>query len=608
MNPEDRDYGAGAEAAHQADSVQNQMAAEAIADAPEPAPVDNSILAGIEQDEEMKSLSDIIHEGATRPDSNPTDFSAEPTQKAPKEKKSFKPILIAIIAIVVLGGAGFGVFMLISNSGSDNGGAKADPNRMAFFVEGEDGNASYAIYNDKGEKLTDAVYEKISDFNTSGYAVAKKINSDKVGIIANTGKLSVGYGKYNDIEALGENFVATNDDGAILIDGTGEKIMNADLVESKYGLFSVYDGAKSFIFDKDGVKVGESDERKPLNSIAVSQNTVCSSYDKKVRCYNAETGEKVKEFDSEEPLSLYLRSGAISDNFQCMRFESTNASNKKLYLYYYGKLSAVDEKYKDGSFGIVSHVNDKTCFFTDHKEIFVGDSEPIKIPDGSNSSRIRIRDSEHYAYISGEPGNFSLTIHMDGKERKVVENALGIPQMSGGDKHFLVSYNKPNGKNSLEMYTDSLEPVYEKEVGIMDVSFSTPIDKFGNFISGWEIINRDKGRIYYASDKTPSDSVSIVAVDDYYYVKGYVQDDGDVIFGIVDKDGKEVLEPGKYDYFKRYNDKYLVAKKGESYSLLNLDGKPIIENVGGVTVFKSHIEIFKDGKTEYYTLDANKIK
>ena len=104
MNPEDRDYGAGAEAAHQADTIHKQMDAEALADAPKEAPVDNSILAGIEADEDMKSLSDIIHEGATQPDSNPTDFAAESTQKASKEKKpfNFKPILIAIIAVVVL--------------------------------------------------------------------------------------------------------------------------------------------------------------------------------------------------------------------------------------------------------------------------------------------------------------------------------------------------------------------------------------------------------------------------------------------------------------------------------------------------------------------------
>ena len=162
MNPEDQNYGAGAEAAHQADSIQKQMTAEAIADAPEQAPVDNSILAGIEQDEDMKSLSDIIHEGGPKLDPNPTDLSADATKTAElKEKKpfNFKPILIAIIAVVVLGAAGFGIFALISGGSEGGGGAKADPERLAFFVEGDDGNASYAIYNDKGEKLTDAVHQ-----------------------------------------------------------------------------------------------------------------------------------------------------------------------------------------------------------------------------------------------------------------------------------------------------------------------------------------------------------------------------------------------------------------------------------------------------------------
>ena len=140
----------------------------------------------------------------------------------------------------------------------------------------------------------------------------------------------------------------------------------------------------------------------------------------------------------------------------------------------------------------------------------------------------------------------------------------------------------------------------------MGTSFSSPLDENNNFIVDRKIYSKDKGeQIYYIPYEL--DTGSIFYEDGYYFVKGYVLDDETKNLILVDKNGKEVIEYGKYDTFKKYG-KLLVAKKNDSYTLLNIDGKALLENYDSVKVTSSHIEALKDGKTEYYLLDMTKIK
>lgn len=611
MNPEDRDYGIGAEAARQADAVQNQMSIEEEAAKPPVEEVDNSIIAGIEAEEDMKSLSDVIHEGATQPDPTPTDFASQPAAPV-KEKQpgSKKPLIIGIVAVVVLAAAGFGIWALLSAGGTDNGGAKPDPDRIAFFVEGDNGNTSYAIYNDKGEKLTDFNYEKLSDFNASGYAIVQKVGTEKPAIITNTGKYSIAPDKYSDIEAFGGNFVVKDENGSeILIDGSGKKIHNIELRTTNIGLYSIFDGSVSHIYDSEGVKVGETDNKKPLSTEQVSSSTVCFTNEQKVRCYDTKTGDKVNEFESEEPLTLYLSSGSVSKNYQCMRFESTDPTNRKQYIYYYGKLAALDEKYKTGGLVVTERSGSDYCYFTNHTDVFGSDGIAVKMPEYSDSARIIIQDSDHYMYIISKDHNqhYSLYLHANGKEKALVEDTTWFPEIDGSGKHYIAYYKGENDSSYvLEYYTDGLEPIFSKQVGIMGTSFSSPLDENNNFIVDRKIYSMDKGeQIYYIPYEL--DTGSIFYEDGYYFVKGYVLDDETKNLILVDKNGKEVIEYGKYDTFKKYG-KLLVAKKNDSYTLLNIDGKALLENYDSVKVTSSHIEALKDGKTEYYLLDMTKIK
>ena len=612
MDSQDQNYGAGAEAAHQADAVQNQMAAEAIADAPAAPQEDNSILAGISADEEMRSLSDVIHEGSpsTQPNtgsfvSNPAP-SVEPPVKE-KQSGSKNPLIIAVVAVLVLAGVGLGIWALLSNNNdSGTGGSKADPDRMAFFMEGENGNTSYAIYNDKGEKLSDAIYEKVSDFNKSGYAIAKKVDNDAIGMISNTGKMSVAYGEYESAEAFGPFFIVSKDGSQFLTRGDGENIMNIVNTDAQYGLYSVYDGAQSTIFDKEGNIVGKTEFKKPLTEAIVSRNTICSHYEGTTRCFDTNSGEKVLEFQTDKNLSISYLGEAVSSSRQCM-FLQDGSNRSKRIMYLYGKIISFEDNGE-----IMNGSYDDSCFF--HKNDYVMGSDLKKIyvkPLNTTASQLVIRDSEHYAYYTmSDGGQYALHIHMNGKDI-VYDTKNYTPNVSSYGDYISVSYYIPSPGgvlyNYYAVFKDDAKPIYEiknTEYPTIDAISFMGIDENRNFFAGRSLMNLDKGAIYQFDGFLGYYSYE----DGVYLVRGErMRKQGETYLAVVDKNGKEIIPYEKYETIQKEG-KYFVAKKGNNYSLIDLSGKVILENRDSIVVTNSHFEALEGGKIEYYTLDGNKIK
>ncbi len=614
MDPQDQNYGAGAEAAHQADAVQNQMAAEAIADAPAAPQEDNSILAGISTDEEMKSLSDVIHEGSpsTQPNTGAPVPSVTPAPEAPaKEKKpgSKKPLIIAIVAVLVLVGVGFGIWALLANGGKeepDAGGSQADTEHMAFFVEGDDGDTSYAVYNDKGEKLTEAIYEKISDFNKYGYAIAKKVNEDGIGMIANSGKLSVALGEYDSAEALGPFYVVTKQGSSFLTRGDGGNMMSVAHSDSANGLISVFDGSKSTVFDKEGNIVTETEFKRPLTESTVNHDTICFYYEGKMRCYDTNSGEKVLEFQTDKKITLSRLYSVMSSNHQCAYFEdATNSSIR--YMYRYGKFMSFDDNGE-----IMTGSYDDNCFFHKNEYVLGDDLKKIYLkPLNTDTSQFAIRDSEHYAYYSRtSDGHYSLHIRMNGKDI-VYDTKTQYPHLSHYGDYIAVSYAISLGGGVLDNYfaifKDDSKPIYEyksSDYPAVDAVGFVGIDENRNFFANHALMNLDKGPIYHFKG-----FLGYYSYEDGVYLirEKRIRKAGDVYLAVVDKDGKEIIPYEKYEYVSKEG-KYFVGKKGNNYTLLDLSGKVILENFDKITVSKSHFEALRDGKIEYYLLDGTKIK
>ena len=603
MSPQDQNYGAGADAAHQADTIQKQMSIAEEAAKPQEEPVDNSILAGIEADEDMKSLSDVIHEGATQPDPTPTDFASEPAVPT-KEKKpgSKKPLIIAIIAVVVLAAAGVGVWALLSalGGGEGSGGAKADPDRVAFFVGDED-NTKYAIFNDKGEKLSDFVYDKVSDFNDAGYAVAKKADADEVGIVTNTGKLAVAYGKYSSIEGFGQYFIAESEEGKFLINGTDEHISKADQSETKYGLYSIYNGSKSFIYDGEGVKIGESSSKKPLGDLKNGQNTVCVYGDGKMRCYDSTNGKKRFEVESKTPLVLDSFT-AVSSNVQCIRFKEDSESKYNHVLYHYGKLTEIGDSHKGGSLITSTHIGSDNCFFTDSSKIVMG-GDGIDIPMNNNftTANVVVLDSKRYAYVHAGTGlDKYIVLHMGDEEVKLMNNKIDWPTIAGGKDYIVVQYDK-----KLAIYKDSLTPVFEveKDNEYFSASYTGNLDENGNVASNRYLIKKD-GKILYKSSNYSS---HMSYKNGVYLLRGTTKDDG-MYTGVINTEGKAIIEEGKFESITVSEDgKFFVGKKGKVVTLLDKSGKELLSGYDAFNTYKSYVVAIKDGKYEYYSLDMKKL-
>ena len=612
MDSQDQNYGAGAEAAHQADAVQDQMAAEAIADAPATPEVDNSILAGITADEEMKSLSDVIHEGSpsTQPNTNFAPNPAPAPEEPVKEKQpgSKKGLIIAIVAVLVLAGAGLGIWALLSaNKGdSGNGGAKADSATVAFFVEGDDGDTSYAIYNDKGEKLSEAIYEKLSDFNKSGYAIAKKVGEDGIGMVSNTGKLSVALGEYESAEAFGPFFIVSKNGSKFLTYGDGESIMSVVQSDAANGLYSVYDGSKSTIFDKDGNIVGETEFKKPLTEATVARNTICFQYKDTMRCFDTNSGKKVVEFQTDKTLALSYLGDSASASRQCIFFQD-GANRSKRILYLYGKLIPFEDNGE-----IMNGTYDDSCFF--HKNDYVMGSDLKKIYVKSlntTASQLVIRDSEHYAYYTRtDGGQYALHVHINGKDI-VYDTKTYIPNVSSYGDYISVSYYIPSPGGVLDNYyavfKDDVKPIYEiknTEYPTIDAVAFMGIDENRNFYANHNLMNLDKGRLYHFDGFLGYYSYE----DGIYLIREHrVHQPEDTYLAVIDKDGKEIIPYEKYSIIYKKG-KYLVGKKGSNYTVHDLSGKEIIKNVDSVTVTNTHIEVLNNGVTEYYTLAGKKVK
>ena len=598
MNPDDQNYGAGAEAAHQADSIQKQMAAEAIADAPEEPPVDNFIMAGIESDEEMKPLSEVLHEGATpipTPEVGALVQDVEPTQPVnEKQPGKKKPLIIGIIAFVLIA-AGVGVWLFLANSNNPGiSGAKADPERKAFFVEGDNGNTSYAIYNDKGDKLTGFDYEKVSDFNPFGYAIAKKVGKDEYGLIANTGKMSVAYGEYENIEAFGPLFVLTKDGAKTLTNGSGETIMKVEQTSANYNLYAVYDGNTTAVFDKHGEKLGESPLKNPFPTVSATNDDVCVRLGKRTSCFDTTTGDATFSIETEKDIE---HRGASSNN-QCATFVD---QNDNYYYYYYGQTKSLGKLEN----GLINLEHDKYdgCFFgaPNHYIVGGGDGEFLSIselgldPDVDTASVV-IRDANHYAFVSRlSKDSKSVTINNGGVKKVVEVTGFDTPTISATKDLIAVAY-----EGTLYVYGDGPEPLFSVEERFIQAKAMSDINEKGNFSTYNYIVNKDKGVIY------KSKYLYVSAKDGYFFSRESLPDKGEY-GGVYDADGNAVIADGDYDIIKYVNGKF-IARSGNSYSLIDGQGKVLLRNFDDIQVFDSHYEALKSGKIEYYTLDLKKIK
>ena len=607
MNPEDQNYGAGAEAVHQADSIQKQMSIAEEAARPDVPAVDNSILANLD-DEESKTLSDIIHQGTTNPTTAAPTLTTDTTAQKGKHPIN-KKFIVAIIGIVFAIGAVALIIWLIVGIvvpaiGAEQGGATADPNRLAFFIDNTESLS--AVYNDKGEQLTEFKYRRITDFNAKGYAVVATEDRKQQGIITNTGELSVLFGKYASIDEFGAFFIARDEQRAdIVIDGTGRKIEDSFSNFRKYGVYENYDGAENHIYDKNGELLGKSDKSNILIGASEKNGVACFQNGAQINCVDTRTGEKIFTAEHEDFSKGEFRLSSVGEkNRNCALFQNATDESIK-YPFYYGEtLSPLD----DIGGLIVSELpgNTSGCFFygissqDSHQAIAGGDGIAIDLDNlDANTARIFIRDSTHYAYVKND-SNFKNGILRIGDEALEISDERML--YVGGNKDYLTVYSD----GQISFYKDRTEPYFSVEGAGYQIYNTTDLDENDNIIVGGSLYHKDGTLLYEA----PNSYLSYL--NGKYYASASAKTNAPHV-AVIDKNGHVLVDfpsdedADKHDRLTLAGDYIIMHKTNGTYSLLDSSCKEVLSDYKNIEVFDSHIEAIRDNKIFYFTLDLKQL-
>ncbi len=193
-----------------------------------------------EKPEEIKSEStDEKPEGEISTYPSNGDANATPelapelgNQSKPPKAKNTHPLMFIIIGCVALALVVGLVILIINliNRPSDEPGGDDEPvaEKINTFLLPDD-SSNYAVFNEKGEKLTDFVFKPQREVFLNGRTIVKDVESDKVGIINENGEFVVEYGKYNSIDFAGGLYEATDSEKNVYyIDRDGNVAIEAN--------------------------------------------------------------------------------------------------------------------------------------------------------------------------------------------------------------------------------------------------------------------------------------------------------------------------------------------------------------------------------------------
>ena len=363
-------------------------------------------------------------------------------------------------------------------------------------------------------------------------------------------------------------------------------------VKNENHLYYVFDGEKSYIFDKNGEKVFETEGKSSIPKPTSLGKVICLNY-KETACFSVETGDKLFSFKTDKKLT----NNSISDNLQCATFY-----DEKSHRYTYNSVTgALRDIGPETTILALQHKNDIGCFFIKTDDYVMGsDGVKLAISNGKtilvSSAQIVVRDADHFAYYQyKEDGGHTYTMRSGG-DTKRYDTGIDEVTISATNKMIGISYG---GK--LYIYEDGPDPVYIIEDKYIQASSMSEMNEYGNFSTYNYVVNKDKGVLY----RSPS-RLYVSEKNGYFVVRESLKDNGGYA-GVLNAKGEVIITEDTYTTIKFAGD-FFIAVKDDSYSLLDGEGKVLLEKYDSISVLDSHIEALKGGKTEYYTLDMKKIK
>ena len=531
-----------------------------------------------------KSTASSTKKPASEPAKKPKASSSETTSKK-TNKKSKTGLIVGIIVALALIIIGIIVALLCFKSPDQSDPtAKLDYSKSFFIYT----DGKYTLWNADGKRLTEDEYQNKSDF-LGGYAMVKK--DDKYGIIDESGRMTVDYGKYGAIRATGGLFIANDNDSAnqFLITGSGKILeMGSDLgpyaPSSSAGFVVITVGDKVRVYNHAGTLMIETDklgEEEDDESDAFSLHDFGAfHYGNKNWVFDARDGKLLATFEGKK----YSLDSNSEDRSMVLLDEYEDSEDYKLIAN--GKLYDLNEtKY----YGLTE--DNQVIGYDNYDELaLLGDDYKVA---RRVSTYVQLKDTNNYAEEKDEGG---VTIYRNGQAVKEFGEDAEI-SVSGILYNDLYAVSEDD---KIMFYNLDGSVAFDKQFEDVDILS----DK------NHHAIVSEKDDEYYIMDARGNRVGDVVASDISYSKGGYEAEDGDGKYAIIDKNGNKVTDFKYTDLYYRTiaepHNIWTANREGGNVDIIDADNKKIIlEDVSIDSIYENYFTIEKEnGDIEYYTFEG----
>lgn len=518
---------------------------------------------------------------------------------------NLRKIIIGVVAVVVVILGFFAIKNVIE--GSKVLDADSLTSSSAFAIK--DKNDKYAIFNNDGKNLTGFIYKDVSEF-FNGNAIVTNKNGDN-GIISQSGKMIIPFGKYSNIKRTGAlyelrdknyDYVLATSTGKIVNNLKNEKvIMKFTNVDSFY---TILEGDNNYTFlNFNGTKFLTIGKNKSISSepfIYDKDELISISYNGKNYMYNAATGKKIVEFDSDDKYCIYDRNDENSKEI-ILRNCTDHVYNSVSKDFKFIQNNSIKFETKNECDSLSFAYNSIICSYTGiypMAYIFDRDGTKTKGMEWHDLSYSNINE-----YVNYIPNTNSVGFYKNGKLIKTVD-CFEVGQNSYSSQGIYTLLSSSSCKNSTGKYYQ-----YFKSNGELLIDTKYQFAKTFD-VNGLAIVYKIENRKYVytlidKSGKAIADgydditNVSFPKVDSEYYKvqKGDVET-------LIDSKGKSIVSAKKIPNAKMLNNTiYFILNKNDTQSTIyDVKTRKEIITVNKGFMWNEHYIQAKNGtKLEYYT-------
>jgi hypothetical protein len=438
-------------------------------------------------------------------------------------------------------------------------------------------NDTYALFNQKGEQLTDIFtqYDKNAD---KGYLVMN--NNNQYAYINQEGEKIVNFNQYSQLTYADDMIIGTNEQSVDILNNKGKVIntINKDsYIESHLPIINTSNEYQVLYKNGDTLYKG-------------NQKVIQTLFDDNYNIYIIVYENKTDVYYNDITISI-----PISGEFEIKEYK-----NNECLLY--------DEEAQ-----ICLYINVENQNYVQYNNI---DTDNMYFDDNQN---IIMTQNDTYSMLSKKEAKIiSLNSYYQDEDHYLIRNTNVY-----GPHSLYITNNQLSLKDcqiypSVELVKGKYFPIYIKEKGYQYIDWNNQILSNTYYYEAYPYDNnyvaivKDKENSTYLIDKegkqlTENKYFNIKYIGSSYYA--VYNEDGK--FGIVDKEGKEILSTE----FTELNDTPIIHYNNKEYFMLSKNGRYyIIDTETNETIFSKEgtMEYNDDGylkvNESYYTFNGELIR